>query len=133
MTERSDAFNTICQRNAVKKLSKPSSIAVSIQTNQIQMLFVRVYDAFHKGNKSVKKLSFVYDDYIIRQQFIEPNIKKIAHSTTRRAMTIVCNYILILTIPNIVRMFDDKNTHTKRIVLRDNGKNTGALSCEHWT
>ena len=133
MTEGSHAFDTICERNAVKKLSKPSPIAVSIETHQIQMLVVRIYDAFHESNESMEKLGFVYDDHIIRQQFIEPNVKKIAHSTTRRAMTIVRNYILIVAIPNIARVFDHKNAHTKRIVLRDNGKNAGTLPCEHWT
>jgi hypothetical protein len=65
VAECSHAFDSVGQWNALKKLSKWSAVAVSVKSNQIQMLFVCIYDTLYERNKTMEKLSLIYDNDII--------------------------------------------------------------------
>jgi hypothetical protein len=97
------------------------------------VLFVGVYDALYKGNKSLKELCFVHNNKVVLQILIQTNVKQIANSATGNAAAVMCDDFFVVAIPHIVGMLDNKHTHSKCCIARDNGKNARGLACKHRT
>jgi len=133
LAKSSNPFHSVCQRNTVQDFSKLPAIGVSIQSNEIQISFVRVHCILHKRNQIMEKLCFIHKNHLILQKFIQRNIVQIVNAQTRDCISIVGHNCAIGAIPSILGMLDNKNRSPHRRITRYNGKNTRTLSGKHGT
>jgi hypothetical protein len=101
--ECSKPQNTVCERNAVKNLTKLASIGIAIQTHEIHVLAMRIHCPLNERNQVLEKLRLIDNDDPVGCNIY---LVQIARMDTRRAATIVrCNNSL--TIPLVRLMCND--------------------------
>ncbi len=104
MAKSSEFLNSICKRNALQNLPKRSTIAITVQSNQIDMLVQMVNRMRYESNESSEKLGFFDNNNLVfANSFLYRRRMEIPHRHTAAAL-IVMGHNISSSVTNVACM-----------------------------
>lgn len=115
LAESRESMNSICERNTLQNLTKLAPARITIQTDQIHVLSVRVNCPLNKRNKILEELCLIDDHNCVRR---DVHIVEILRMNTGGIAPIVgCNKTL--SISHIRLVSNHQNGNSEGTVARN--------------
>jgi hypothetical protein len=132
VAKRSHFLNGVGKRNALKQLSEWTTVGITIESNQVEILVQRIDQELTEGNKTLEKLRFVDDDHLESNKILHHQIVERSHGNAGSPLASVCDN-LVATVSNVVGMLNHQDWSVDRRIPRDDVNNPTRLPRKHGT
>jgi hypothetical protein len=117
MAEGRETFHAVGEGNALEQLSEGSTIRVSVQTYEREVLSKGVDDPFDKRHEACEKLSLIDEDDVVSNDVLGNQVMEVANCDTGGIPPVVGRNV-VATIADIVGVLDDENIRAQGRIAR---------------